>query len=173
MRRLLAASLAHWAAAPLAAQVARPAIGDRVLLETRAGTRVVGTVAALGADTIHLRGTWAGVTMALPVTAVAGFQTSLGYDRWRGARVGALTGGIVGAAVVALALHADATTDAALSIPSTVIAAPAAAGLVLLGAGIGAVAMPERWTGQVPLQVGALLRGPGHSRLGVRLAARF
>jgi hypothetical protein len=145
-----------------------------VQLETRAGARVVGTVAALDRDSIHLRGSWPGATTRLAVADVSGYRRSLlRRDQRRGARTGARVGAIAGGAVLAAALYADATGAADLTIPTTFVAAPVAAALVLLGAGVGRAAVPERWTDRAALRIAGGHRLPGSSNAGIGLALHF
>jgi hypothetical protein len=168
MRLLIpCAALALCAAGPLRAQAVGPAaphpeVGDRVRLEMRDGVRIVGIVTALGRDTIRLRGDRAGATATFPLTAVRGYETSAGRDRRRGAWAGALVGGVLGAGLVAFALHEDATAQGDYMITATMVAVPAAVALVLAGAGVGALVAPERWTAPMPARAG----GPPAARGG-------
>jgi hypothetical protein len=160
-RTLGCAAVVFGAGSTLAAQApARPVVGDRVELVTRDGRRLVGTVAALGPDSIRLRH-----GPVLLATEAAAFRASAGRDRWRGARRGAVAGVLTGAALVAFALHTDANASDVM-IPSTVLAVPAALVLTGVGAGIGAGVTRERWTAPTPLRVGAASPPRG---LGVRL----
>jgi hypothetical protein len=149
------AALAACAAGRAAAQPAgRPAAGHRVRLEAPDRAPVTGRVVRVGGDTIWLRAREAGAVAVLRLGQFRTYSVGAGRDRDRGARHGALAGAGAGAAVVALAAYRDARSDAARIVPATAFAAGAAAGLMLLGAGVGALAAPERWGPRLPLRVG-------------------
>jgi hypothetical protein len=152
LKRTLLHALALTAclSAPLAAQDA-PA-RDLRGLGVSAGSRVrltapsvserplVGRVDALTADSLALaRG--AGARLQIDTRHVEGLAVSAGRNRWgwaiRGAGLGFLVGGIVGAQ----AASGDQADFAGLVglIAGVIVGTP-------LGAGIGAAAAPERWT---------------------------
>ena len=164
------------AAAPLGAQPvqgALPPLGARIRVETRGGSRVVGTVQSIEADTMRIYGgrrySPALPIHVLPLADIRGYAVSLGRDRWRGARNGAFVGGGLGLVLVAFAAHTDATSHSDTMIPGTFFAVPAAVVLTGIGALIGAAAAPDRWSAPVALQ---LVPGSDES-LGIGLRLRF
>ncbi len=164
------------AAVPVAAQTSPgPPLNVPVRLEMRDGKRITGMVAAFDADTILLdvaaRLARGDVPLAIPVATVRAYSVSGGRDRWRGARRGALVGSVLGLVLIGVALHADATTDADLIVSSTMLVVPAAVGIVVIGAGLGALAGPRRWTS--PIQMGVGERGAPRGPLRVGIDAGF
>jgi hypothetical protein len=162
-------------AAPLRAQPSTPGAlpprGARVRVETASGSHVVGTVRSIEGDTIRLRVGRRYETalplLALSVADVRGYSVSLGRDRPRGARNGALVGGGLGLGLVAFAAYTDAHASGDAMIPGTLYAVPAALLLTGVGALLGVAAAPEGWSAPVALQ---LAPGPDESlRVGLRL----
>lgn len=106
---------------------------------------MVGSVAALTADSLLLtRG--GGARLQIDARQVQSLAVSAGRNRWgwalRGAVVGLLAGGVIGARAAG---SGDETGLAAFAgfVAGVLVGTP-------LGAGVGAVAAPERWT-PVPL----------------------
>lgn len=121
----------------------------------------MGTVARIGADPIAFAAERRGLApAAVAVRDVAGVRRSLGRDRARGTRSGALVGGAVGAALVAVGVAVDRSTDAAVMVPAALLAVPAAGLLTLMGAGLGAANAPTLWSDPAPLRVGAVQPTP-------------
>ncbi len=149
-----------------------PPIGTSVRLEMQDGERVTGTVLGLDADTMRLepekRPLRGEHSLAIPLGAVRAYSVSMGRDRWRGAGRGALVGGILGVALIAYAVHADNTQND-LIIPGTVFAVPGAVILTGLGAGVGALTAPRRWSSPIPLRVGVQRGSAGALRIGLRV----
>lgn len=162
------------AARTAAAQDAAPPVGARVRLETRGSGRVEGVVVALDGDTLRLgRGGRARPTSAaraVPVADVRAYTVAAGRARWRGAGRGALVGGALGLVLVGAALYVDAAGGDVI-IPATFTAVPAALALTGVGASVGALFAPRRWSAPVPLRVGAR-RSPSPTAL-VSLAVSF
>lgn len=153
-------------AAPLHGQVAEPGVpplGARVRLESQDGSHVVGTVQAIDADTIRIyRGREYDPAVplhAVPLRAVRSYTVSMGRDRGRGARNGALIGGGLGLALVAYAGYQDAAADDAVIVPGSLVAVPVALGLTGIGALLGARLAPDRWSSPVKLGLGSRERG--------------
>jgi hypothetical protein len=133
-----------------AQEVSRPAdlrglgfgTGSRVRLTAPsiAEHPLVGRVAGLTVDSLLLeRG--GGARLQIDSREVRALSVSAGHDRWRGALIGAgiglLTGGVLGARAAG---HNDDTGLAAFVgfVAGVVVGTP-------LGAGVGALAAPERW----------------------------
>ena len=117
-------------------------IGSRVRLEITSGAQVIGTIVALESDTIRVASRNAAV--AVPRNSVMSYDVSLGRERGRGARRGALAGGALGFAVVVASLGRDTATVNRQ--PSDLRAAvPIGIGLLALGAAIGSALAPEQW----------------------------
>jgi hypothetical protein len=127
-------------------------IGIPLRMETVTGERLVGYVVATRADTVRLA-LLDGRALAMPVAALHSYAIR-GTDRWQGARRGALVGGLIGASALGLTLWADfhATGDGP-HIPVSIFVAPYAAGVTVLGAGVGALFARERWSRPVSLDV--------------------
>jgi len=121
-----------------------PAIGDRVRLEIADSVRrVTGTVAAHRGDTITVE--THGEFRLVNIGSIERYELSVGRDRPRGARRGALVGGALGLALLVGAAIEDAHSTKDVLVPGVVLVAPLAVGITALGAGVGAIAAPERW----------------------------
>jgi hypothetical protein len=138
-------------------RVTDPLIGSRVRLDTASGSRVLGTLVSIDADTLRLAGSGAGATIAVPRALVISFEVSAGRERGRGARRGAIAGGAVGLALIVASLRNDTVTVNRQS-SDLHVAVPVAIGLVALGAGIGAAVAPERWESPGRVSARARLR---------------
>jgi molybdopterin-binding protein len=77
-------------------------IGSRVRIDTADGVLVTGTVVSVEADTVRLETGRASIALAVLRSRVISLEVSAGRDQARGAKRGALIGGGVGLAVMAL-----------------------------------------------------------------------
>jgi hypothetical protein len=153
---------------------ARPSVGDRVRLDLRSGGRLEGVVARATADSVTFAAERRGlVPPAVAVQDVSGFRRSLGRDRARGVRTGALVGGVLGAVVVAAGVAVDRSTDAAVMVPATLLAVPVAGLLTLIGAGLGSANAPTIWSDAAPVRVGGGPQAPGRALATLGYQLRF
>lgn len=163
------ACVSQFVATDCAAQVARDlAPGTHVRLETSNSTLVTGVVAALRRDSVSLRIDKSDVTETYAVSSLRAFSRSLGADRWRGARRGALLSGGIGLLATALVLREDLKPSDSY-IRGTLFVAPAAILFTLLGTGVGALSAPEQWSRVQRLSVGAQADSPGRLALAYRI----
>lgn len=145
-------------------------VGTRVRLDIAEGAMVIGTVVSLDADSVRIETSTAGQVRAILRSNVIGYEVSAGRDRRHGSKRGALIGGAAGLALLAASLRGDtATVNRQPSRLELVV--PVAAGLTLLGAGIGAALAPERW--ESPARVTSRLRLTPCSARCVALGFRF
>lgn len=141
--RLLIVSLSLWPAA-LLGQSDRPSlpVGTRVrVLDRDGGGAFTGNVLRLGSDTLAVAVSDGRVLLQLPTSRLSSLEVSEGRDRfggaWKGAGVGLIAGGLLGAATLGRDGQADLGELAGFF-----------AGGVLgggFGAVIGAIVAPERW----------------------------
>ena len=133
----------------------------RIRVETANGNLATGRVVTMRRDSI-----WLSVDRVDPVAVyrmaeLRAYAVSLGTPRGYGARRGALISGALGLVAVGLSLHADLTTRNAIMIPATLFVAPAALLFTLVGTGLGAVLVEERWATSESVRVGLVPGGGG------------
>ena len=163
------ACVSQFVATDCAAQIARElAPGTRVRLETPNSTLVTGVVAAYLGDSVSLRVDRSDVTETYAVSSLRSYARSLGVDRWRGARRGALISGGIGLLATALVLREDLKPNDNI-IPGTLVVAPAAILFTLLGTGVGALSAREQWSMVQRLSVGTTADTPGRLALVCRI----
>ncbi len=141
------AVLTLFAIAPsLRAQYDRPylPVGTRVrVLDRVGGAPFIGSVQRLTTDTLGVAVAGGAVVVQLPTSRLAALEVSDGRERgawaFRGAGIGLLAGGLLGAA----SMRSDSTEPGDLS----AIAGFFAGGVLGtgLGAVVGAIVAPERW----------------------------
>ncbi|MGZ8494175.1 MAG: hypothetical protein ACXWZS_18370, partial [Gemmatirosa sp.] len=95
-----------------------------------------GTIVRVQHDTLHLRDSWRGRPVAVPLAAIARVEVQGKGKQGAGIAVGALVGAVLGAATTAM----EAKSGGVVLVGALVNG--------LLGAGIGALATRKRW---VPL----------------------
>jgi hypothetical protein len=98
---------------PRSAHGQRPAdalLGARVRLEMASGQLVTGTVVGVEADSVRLvsHATAPGVTVQR--ASIVAYEVSAGRERGRGAKRGALIGGVLGLGVLVASLSSDTAT---------------------------------------------------------------
>jgi hypothetical protein len=134
----------------------RPAVGQRVRIHVTTSELRVGKVAGWLEDTLVLRQlVYRGSPDSLlyiPRADIESYQASLGRDEGRGAgrgaKLGTLVGGGIGLVLLGLGLYSDSQCEEYCF--GTLIGAVLGAGSTLagflVGATIGLVAAPERWS---------------------------
>lgn len=127
-----------------------PAVGTRLRLDLHTGERVTGTLVAHEADSIRLTAGRADEAMSVAIAAVRSYAVRQGKNRGRGAKVGALIGAAVALPLIALAVRADMECED-ICVPFTVYVAPIGVIITGLGAIVGAIAAPARWSQPMPL----------------------
>jgi hypothetical protein len=153
------ASQSALAQAPLVAQA-----GTRIRVTTTTGDRMIGRFVRLRGDSLWMSAEDSEGTVVYPGSAMRRFEMSLGRSRWRGARRGAAITGAISLVAIAFAVKADLEYEGDFFIPVSAFVAPAGVLLTLAGAGVGALAAPERWArplttinvGYSPQSVGGL-----------------
>jgi hypothetical protein len=140
------AALVLWAlpGAAVAQSDGLPPVGRLVRVELHDGRRAVGTRVAAPRDTVRLQAR-DGSEEAFALKDINTIAVRGGTDWGRGAKRGALVGGSIGLALMAGAVYYDKHSTEESFIPATVVAAPVAAGITLIGTGIGLLASPEGW----------------------------
>jgi len=128
---------------------------------------LTGRITAIDSDSVYLLADYAASTRAIATTFIRALQQSDGRDRWRGVRRGALCTGVVSLAAIGVAVYTDTHSKDAI-IPSTRFVVPLGVLLTGVGAGIGAVAAPEKWSDRVSVDGAARRLEPQALRVGVR-----
>jgi hypothetical protein len=140
----------------------RPAAGQRVRLHlVPPSSGIDGTVLGWVADTLVLgplrrERSQPDTLMRIPRSSIVSYQPSLGADRdrgfARGARNGAIVGGMIGGAILLIGVLSDAgrgDCSDCLPVPATllggVLGLATAVGGVLIGAAVGSASAPDRW----------------------------
>ncbi len=172
---LLAGTVVGGAASDLRAQGLRDVrIGERVRVTRRDSSIVIGEVLQNRRDTLTLqRGQWDVVT-PLPYSQVSLFERAVSTDYQAGARRGARTGGMIGLAVIGVALYFDLRPKEGLRLPvRAALAVPLALGLAFAGRALGDGAVTDEWG--VPQRVTVFVQ-PTEARttaLGMGVAIRW
>lgn len=132
-------------ALPVGAQaVPKRVVDTRLRIETHQGALWTGRVVGVGRDSVFLREDHQRAIVAIARHDVRRMEESAGVRRSRGAKRGALVGGVLGVALIAVAAQIDAShsNDG----PGVrYVAVPGALGVTLLGTGLGAAFATERW----------------------------
>jgi hypothetical protein len=148
--------------------------GERVRVTRRDSSVVIGEVLANRRDTLTLQSAQRDAVTPLAYRDVALFERAISTDYEAGARRGFRAGGIVGLAVVGVALYLDVRPKEGLRMPvRTILAIPMAAGLAFLGRAVGAGAVTDEWG--VPQRV-IVVAQPNDARqpaLGVGVEVRW
>ena len=131
----------------------------RIRVETANGNLETGRVVTMRRDSIWLQVDRVDSVAAYPIAGLRTYAVSLGTPRGHGARRGALISGALGLVAVGLSLHADLTTRDDIIIPGTLFVAPAALLFTLVGPGLGAVLVEERWATTESVRVGLISGG--------------
>jgi hypothetical protein len=172
MKRLLRALLALAGTliggTPASGQLGAPVYpGTRVRVELTNGVVLKGLVSAVERDSLYLLADNTASSRAVATAFIRTLQHSVGRDRWRGARRGALVTSVISLAAVGLAVYTD-THSRDVIIPSTLFVVPLGAVFTGLGAGIGAAAAPETWSGRLSVGKAAPALATHELRIGVR-----
>lgn len=141
----------------------------RIRVETANGNLETGRVVTMRCDSIWLQVDRVDSVAAYPVAELRAYAVSLGTPRGHGARRGALISGALGLVAVGLSLHADLTTRDDIMIPGTLFVAPAALLFTLVGTGLGAVLVEERWATTQSVRVGLVPGGGGRLAFAYRV----
>lgn len=121
-----------------------PAKGTRIQAKTDFGL-VAGIVQRRATDSIWVADPNSGVRVLrrFEVREISTYGTQWG----RGARRGAIVGGILGAITLGTAIWMDTHWEGeCICVPITYIAAPVSLGLPLIGAGVGVMFAPDGWS---------------------------
>jgi hypothetical protein len=137
----------------------------RVRVETTNGNLETGRVVATRRDSLWLRIDRVDSIAAYPIAGLRTYAVSRGTPRGHGARRGALISGALGLVAVGLSLHADLTTRDDIIIPATLFVAPAAIIFTLVGTGLGALFVEERWAAPEWVRVGMVPGADGRVAL--------
>lgn len=122
-----------------------PRIGDIVRIETEGRDTVIGVVVPGPPGLLHVRrADWEVLSVARPLVS----SISTYGPQWaKGAKRGALVGGLIGAAALGAAVYMDLSVEGeCICIPVSFIVAPVAVGLPVLGAGFGLAFAPLGWS---------------------------
>lgn len=153
--RLVAAIAITVRVLPIGAQSVPERVEDtRLRIETRQGSLWTGRVVRVGGDSIFLREDRQHGIMAIAQRDVRRIAESTGVRRARGAKRGAMVGGVLGIALIVAAARLDASfveNDGA----ATDLAVPVAVGVTLIGTGLGAASAAEGWKATQELKMGA------------------
>jgi hypothetical protein len=168
LRTLLALAGTLIGGTPASGQLGAPVYPDtRVRVELTNGVVLKGLLSAVERDSLYLLADNTASPRAVATAFIRTLQLSAGRDRWRGVRRGALVTGVISLAAVGLAVYTDTHSRDAI-IPSTLFVVPLGVVLTGLGAGIGAVAAPEKWSGRQSVGKAASAPATHELRIGVR-----
>ena len=149
-------------------------LGERVRVTRRDSSVVIGEVLANRRDTLTVQPAQRDAVTPLAYRDVALFERAISTDYEAGARRGFRAGGVVGLAVVGVALYLDVRPKDGLRMPvRTMLAIPMAAGLAFLGHALGAGDVTDEWG--VPQRV-IVFAQPTEARqtvLGVGVTVRW
>ncbi len=143
-------------------------VGTRIRVATTDADTFQGTVVALGPDTLRLAVDGVERPLALAMTSLRTIAHSEGVDRGSGALSGLRNGAIVGAVLVGAGLLIDRRSQSECFCGASVLLVPAAVLTTTIGAAVGALSAPERWSD--PRPVGA--RGDAGRGVLLRIGVR-
>lgn len=170
-RRIASLLLVGLATVPAMAQrVPKRALDNRLRIQTAQAGVLTGRVVRVAADTVALRNEQTREVIAVSQSDILGVEEWSGLSHGRAAQRGALIGGGLGVAALAVGLLADAQVkDESMGLSNIAIAAPVAVLLTLLGTGIGAMSGGESWQQLTAVSIGSSTQfGPTVS-VGLRM----
>ena len=140
----------------IAQRVPSPALDSRLRIQTAQAGVLTGRVVRVAADSLVLRNEQTHEVIAVAQSDILGVEKWSGLSRGRAAQRGALIGGGLGVAALAVGLLADAQVNGeSMGLTNLAIAAPVAVLLTLLGTGIGAMSGGESWQQLTPISIGS------------------
>ena len=154
----------------IAQRVPTRALESRLRIQTAQAGVLTGRVVRVAADSVALRNEQTHDVIAVAQSDILRVEEWSGLSHGRAAQRGALIGGGLGVAALAVGLLADAQVKGeSVGLTNVAIAAPVAVLLTLLGTGIGAMSGGESWQQLTPIGVGSSMQvGPTVS-VGLRM----
>jgi hypothetical protein len=170
-RRIALLLLLGLATVPAVAQrVPTRALDSRIRIQTAQAVLLTGRVVRVVADSVAIRNEQTREVITIAQSDILGVEAWSGLSHGRAAQRGALIGGGLGVAALAVGLLADAQVKGeSMGLSNVAIAAPVAVLLTLLGTGIGAMSGGGSWQTLAPISIGSSTKfGPTVS-VGLRM----
>jgi hypothetical protein len=126
-------------------------VGTAMRIQTEVRSPVSGRFAWVRGDTLALTREPNGEEIRLSIPSIQSYAVRRPRSRGAGAKRGALIGGGVALALLAVSISADFATQSEGNVPSTFYVAPLALAAPLIGTGIGALTGRAPWQRRVQL----------------------